>query len=116
MSIGERFPEFKGLFLRLGTEYFAPALIVLVGFAGFGLGRLSVLEENRPPIRVLAGESARAAPEGGGVVASKNGAKYHLPWCSGAARIAEENRVWFASAAEARRAGYEPAANCPGIE
>ena len=48
-------------------------------------------------------------------VASKNGTKYHLPWCSGAARIAEENKIWFASKKEAAVAGYTPAANCKGI-
>lgn len=51
----------------------------------------------------------------GRYVASKNGAKYHLPWCSGAARIAEENKIWFASKQEAEVAGYTPAANCKGI-
>jgi len=48
-------------------------------------------------------------------VGSKNGTKYHLPWCSGAARIAEENKVWFSSKEEAEAAGYTPAANCKGI-
>lgn len=48
-------------------------------------------------------------------VASKNSNKYHLPWCSGAARIAEENKIWFASKEEAAAAGYTPAANCKGI-
>ncbi len=51
----------------------------------------------------------------GGYVASKSGAKYHLPWCSGAQRIKEENKVWFATKEEAESAGYEPAANCKGI-
>lgn len=48
-------------------------------------------------------------------VASKTGTKYHLPWCSGAARIKEENKVWFTSKADAEAAGYEPALNCKGI-
>lgn len=48
-------------------------------------------------------------------VASKNSDKYHLPWCSGAARIAEENKIWFGSKEEAAAAGYTPAANCKGI-
>lgn len=48
-------------------------------------------------------------------VASKNSTKYHLPSCSGAKRIKEENKVWFNSKEEAERAGYEPAKNCKGI-
>jgi methylphosphotriester-DNA--protein-cysteine methyltransferase len=48
-------------------------------------------------------------------VASKSGKAYHLPWCSGAQRIKEANKIYFASKAEAEQAGYTPAANCPGI-
>lgn len=48
-------------------------------------------------------------------VASKNGTKYHLPWCSGASHIAEGNKIWFASKEEAKAAGYTPAGNCKGI-
>lgn len=48
-------------------------------------------------------------------VASKNGTKYHLPTCSGAKRIKEENKIWFDSKQEAEKAGYEPAKNCKGI-
>lgn len=48
-------------------------------------------------------------------VASKNSTKYHLPWCSGARRISEENKVWFATKEDAAAAGYTPAANCPGM-
>ncbi len=51
----------------------------------------------------------------GNYVASKSGTKYHLPWCSGAQRIKEENKVWFKTKAEAEAAGYTPAANCKGI-
>ena len=49
------------------------------------------------------------------IVASKKGSKYHLEDCSGAKRIKEENKIWFNSEKEARKAGYEPAANCPGL-
>lgn len=48
-------------------------------------------------------------------VASKNGTKYHLPTCSGAKRIKEENKIWFDSKQEAEKAGYSPAKNCKGI-
>ena len=39
--------------------------------------------------------------------------KYHLPHCSGYNQINLENRVEFASAAEAEAAGYRRARNCP---
>lgn len=46
------------------------------------------------------------------VVGSKNGSKYHLPDCPGAKNIAEKNKRYFKSVAEAKIAGYSPAANC----
>ncbi|MEN9622090.1 MAG: hypothetical protein RLZZ67_524 [Candidatus Parcubacteria bacterium] len=48
-------------------------------------------------------------------VASKTGTKYHLPTCIGAKGIKEANRVWFATKAEAEKAGYSPAGNCNGL-
>lgn len=50
------------------------------------------------------------------VVASKTGEKYHFPWCSGAKRISTSSKIVFKDAAAARKAGYEPAANCKGLE
>ncbi len=48
-------------------------------------------------------------------VGSKNSNVYHLPDCPGAKRIKEENKRCFSSKEEAEKAGYRPAANCPGI-
>ncbi len=48
-------------------------------------------------------------------VGSRNSDKYHLPTCPGAKHIAEANKVWFASKADAEKAGYKPASNCPGL-
>jgi len=63
-------------------------------------------------------ENVGVAPEGaiaGVFVGSKNGNKYHFPWCSGAKRISSKNAVWFSTKAEAERAGYTPASNCKGL-
>ena len=54
-------------------------------------------------------------PNEGFIVASKTGKKYHFPWCAGAQQIKEENKIWFANEAEAKAAGYSPAANCKGL-
>ena len=48
----------------------------------------------------------------GSYVASKSGSKYYKTTCSGAKRIKEANKVYFASVEEAAAAGYSPAANC----
>lgn len=50
------------------------------------------------------------------VVGSKNGTKYHYPWCAGAKQIAERNLITFNSIEEARAKGYTPASNCKGLK
>lgn len=110
-------------------------VIICVAFISFGLGRLSKIEGNKSPVTIeslgagignLGLESPVLGPEmtqdedfpsnqGGLLVGSKNGAKYHYPWCSGALRIKEENKIWFNSAEEALQAGYTPASNCKGL-
>jgi hypothetical protein len=64
-----------------------------------------------------AAAAALPAPDSGPQVylASKSGSKYYLPTCGTAKRIKDVNRVWFATKEEAEAAGYEPAANCPGL-
>jgi len=117
-------------------DLFVIALILLVGFGGFGLGRLSTLEEGRHPI--IIDDRVSQFPISNfqnnrkdGIsdsqtatvisfsekqyVASVKGKKYHFPWCSGAQRIKEGNKIWFGSKEEAERAGYEPAKNCKGL-
>lgn len=105
------------------------AVIILVGFAGFGLGRLSLIDEQKTPVSIEYAEMAPAnvlssisdsenqvtIAGGGLLVGSKNGSKYHFPWCSGAQRMKEKNKIWFASKEEAQSAGYEPAKNCKGL-
>ena len=143
--------------LWAGTpEVVTVAIIVLVGLASFGLGRLSALETLHEPVQILghpmskdfatlatmgqeapgvkhpmfniSGQTAEESSSsnsqistsnfqpGGQVVGSKNGTKYHFPWCAGAQRIKEENKKWFDSVAAARAAGYTPAGNCKGLE
>lgn len=121
-------------------RYFVPIIIVLIAVIAFSLGRVSGLQEKRAPVRVIdndisgeiKGASINTSPpnpspvsgEGssapsntsGNVVASKNGTKYHYPWCAGAKQIAEKNKISFDSIEEARAAGYTPASNCKGLK
>lgn len=123
MSIPEIIQKIK-VFLRFPpTDLIIVMIIVLVGFGGFGLGRLSYVENSKVPVSITVPEGstasvARAVEDGGSgeVVGSKNGTKYHFPWCSGAQRIAEQNLLTFTSIEEAQKAGYTPAANCKGLE
>lgn len=109
-------------------DYFILIIIILVAFSSFGLGRLSTIEntKKRPvvfeqslPAATLSAKNTlpeNQSIQEGSLVASKNGTKYHFPWCSGAQRIKEENKIWFNSTKEAREGGYTPAANCKGLK
>lgn len=61
------------------------------------------------------GKTGTATAATGKYVASKSGTRFYLPTCSGANRIKEENKIWFATEAEAEAAGFTPAAKCPGL-
>jgi hypothetical protein len=81
--------------------------------------------ETRNELRVASSTRVESAPSPSAVatdaspkgtyVGSRKGTKYHLPWCSGAKAISEENKIWFSSKEEAQSQGYSPAANCKGI-
>lgn len=109
------------------SDLFIVFLLILVGFGSFGLGRLSAVEGDKTGVVIeyggnpstsntVAATSILADKSGGSVVGSKNGSKYHFPWCSGATRMKEENKVWFATIEDAKKAGYTPAGNCKGLE
>ncbi len=127
---------------RKGRELLLAATLGLLAVISFGLGRLSAFESRTPPVALVMRDPAvttaaqtssdsvlptdvssnekvvaetAVQTHAGMYVASKSGSVYHLPWCSGAKRIKDENKIWFASKDEAERAGYRPAANCKGI-
>jgi hypothetical protein len=141
-SIQEIYNNFKSLLLN-DTVFFA-LLLVLMSVTSFGLGRLSathpeaqyssgaaqIVAAEPQKLQSQAQEAEKAAGSVSDVqqtsdepqqlgdpqyVASKNGTKYHLLWCSGAKTIKEENKIYFKSKEEAEGAGYTPAANCKGI-
>lgn len=108
------------------NDIITAAVIILIALIAFGLGRLSVLLEKKTPIVIEEMPAAAgkievehpAAIRGSTsnlFVASKQGTKYHFPWCPGAQSIKEENKIWFSSKEEAEKSGYKPAANCKGL-
>lgn len=93
-------------------------IILLVASGSFFLGRISASEASKPPVAVRVAPEAsepRGMHIGGLIVASKTGEVYHYPWCPGASQMKRENQVWFADEAAARKAGYVPSKNCPGL-
>lgn len=118
----------------LKRDIYVVLIVLLVGLGSFGLGKLSdrAQENERVTLEeafsdttqfvagtttdVGVGEEVPEIPAATGLfVGSRNSDKYHYPWCSGAQRIKEENKIWFASEKEAEAAGYTPAANCEGL-
>ncbi|MBI2612724.1 hypothetical protein HYW59_02840 [Candidatus Kaiserbacteria bacterium] len=100
------------------SEWGLIAIVLLLGLASFGLGRLSAIEETRPAVSIAEAShlsEQRPISIGGLIVASRKGSAYHYPWCSGAQTMAEQNKIWFASEKDARAAGYSPAKNCKGL-
>lgn len=133
--MGERIKRFLG---RIPTDALILGVIFLASTLSFGLGILagkdmaknegpSIWIEQRPveaanlSVSVASGvgelekEAAEPIAQGGQYVASKSGEAYYLPWCGGATRIKDKNKVWFASKEEAEAKGYRPAKNCKGI-
>jgi cobalamin synthase len=99
-------------------EWGLVAVVFLVGLASFGLGRLSALEDAKPPVAITEAPTASkpsALFMGGLVVASRSGSAYYYPWCTGATKILPANQVWFVSESAARAAGYTPAKACAGL-
>jgi len=130
---------FSALSRRTWEEVGIVLIIILVAFLGFGLGRLSMKKETKTPVTIerftlsdtkdapLAHPSNLSNPvnstnypnptsltssSGGEVVASKNGTKYHYPWCSGASKISVANKITFKSEGEAVAVGLTKASNC----
>lgn len=117
------------------NDIFIVLVIILVALISFGLGRLSKIRENKMPVTIenlsanminsqenipqdnqnIKNNQVQINSSQGMLIGSKNGTKYHFPWCSGAQRIKEENKIWFSNKEEAEKAGYAPAANCKGL-
>ncbi len=117
-TIQETWQKIKPLLDAGIGDYGLFAVVFLIGIGSFGLGRLSALEEVRPPV-ALTQAPQEASPRGlyigGLLVASRTGSVYYYPWCSGAQKILPQNQRWFESEAAAQKAGYAPSKACKGL-
>lgn len=126
MSIDDKLEKIK-LFVRsdTGRDIYLVLVIILVGTASFGLGRLSkTTPEAQNEVKIVqTGDSgsqvsnqlykqdSQPSPESPGTIfASKNGTKYYLPGCS--SRVKEENKIFFKTEEEAQAFGYTRSATC----
>ena len=131
MSIHNLFDKIKGE-VGIDKSTFLYLLIIIgVGIASFGLGRFSVdkgqVSDNGISITYKEPEGSQISQNQGKTdtyiptqvsqgekryVASKNGKMYYSLGCGGAKRIKPENEVWFKSAEDAEKAGYQRSAQC----
>lgn len=138
MSIPNIFNKIKSKIDIDKETFMYLCIIILVGLSSFGLGRLSVLSQNK-----LYNEESRSVTEIPKIVpsdtieqiillndsqkdqsnnmeieqekkyvASKNGKLYYTKGCKAANRIKPENEIWFSSAEEAKRAGLSASTSC----
>lgn len=136
MSIITRFLYKIKLYIEGHLEEVGVCLIIVfVGISSFELGKYSVSNQSSPdPITIEESGSGtqdantattspadvgksgdKAITDSTQVVASKTGKRYYLPWCGAAQRISDKNKVYFASALEAEKAGLTKATNCKGM-
>ncbi len=118
MSIPKKLIEIKAQADTLLPDVAVPVIVLCIGLASFGLGRLSALEEAKPPVTIGKAPAA-AEPKalflGGEVVAARSGSVYYFPWCGNATKMSSVNKVWFKDERAAQAAGYAPAKNCKGL-
>ena len=115
MSIADVWVRCKAGLGKIPRDVLIIGVLIAASLASFGLGYLAGQDAEQGSTDSL---TSLPAPTGtaGEVVASKSGTKYYSVDCAGAARISDDNKVWFASAALAQKEGYTPADNCTGPE
>lgn len=72
-------------------------------------GALAYVPYDKTPLLATGNGSEKAAKN---FVASVSGKLYYPADCKAAQRIKEENRIWFATVAEAKLAGLTPSSQC----
>lgn len=108
-----KYPRFR--------KYFLTIILILVAILAFGVGRLT--GESREGVKIITNDqdlmtkaqldlkpSDLGASTENSVFASSQGTKYYYSHCK--STVSEKNKVTFASALMAEKAGYALATNC----
>ncbi len=116
-----------------GKDILVVLIVILIGLASFGLGRLSKntissgikIEYSNTlnnqdanavsAVNYINSQSSQKITNSSSsktFFASNRGSKYYSIGCSGGKTIKQENRVYFATGEEAERAGYELSSAC----
>lgn len=113
--MGSRIHDFQEKIKSYGTDIFVVLFVALLVTLGVGIWQLSLQNKAHFEPRYIKhafemGESEKA--EIRAFVASKNGTKFYPIDCKSANSIKPENRIYFASALEAGKAGFERTSQC----
>lgn len=95
--------------------YLIIILIILVGLASFGLGRMSVKgNQSAEEVEFVVPTLSKIDTSFSGLnyIASINGTKYYPRGCKAVNRIKVENRVYFKSGSDAQKSGYGYSSSC----
>lgn len=115
-----------------GKDILTVLIVIFVGTGSFFLGRLSKVENgelkveypsiqaNLSQIGTNTGQNttnttvqtATTTKQNGNYFASSRGKKYYTISCSAGKTIKQENRIYFATSAEAEKAGYTLSSSC----
>ncbi len=101
------------------------ALIAGIAAVGYATAQPVVKDDRPSAVHITRSptdgvEASTVSPDGkspseavqGAYTASSKAEKFHLPSCSAAGRISDENRVWFDTRDEAIAEGYSPCSMC----
>lgn len=114
-AIGKLVPSGPGSSVTIGgnEEIVAPKSPRAVEETGITANVSEVLQKGNT---TTVDTAPQVEVKSGPIVASKNGTKYYSLTCSGAKRIKEENKVFFASEEDAKRAGLSPSSTCKDLK
>ena len=114
-----------------GKDILVILIIILVGLASFELGRLSrestngglKIDYKGQEANIIGANASNLAPNAdigettnsqtrGSFFASKKGTKYYGVTCSAGKTIKEKNKIYFSTADDAIKAGYQLSNSC----
>ncbi len=124
----ENFKRYHDILIKNEDKIILAIGFILVAILSFGAGKLSGVNHAQTPIIFqdnancvksqalisgVADDQNKSIPAEtqGKIIGNKNSKIYHVPGGGSYGKISEENRVYFASEAEAQKAGYRKAKN-----
>ncbi len=124
----ENFKRYRDSLIKNEDKIVLAIGFILVAILSFGAGKLSQIYRDQTPIIFqdnancaksqasisgIADDQNKSIPADtqGKIIGNKNSKIYHIPGGGSYGKISEENRVYFATEADAQKAGFRKARN-----